>query len=153
MPNVLFLCTANRCRSPMAAAILRRILARDCCDGWGVESAGIDVVPGSGAPQEAISVAEGVGIDLSAHGAKPLGHELTEWADYILVMEPRHGEYLREHFPQQSSKVRLLAAFRPGPEEGDSILDPIGLPAYHYRLFFGELMQAVEGFYRFLRSG
>lgn len=152
MPKVLFLCTANRCRSPMAAAILRRILARDNCEGWAVESAGTDVVPGSGAPEEALTVAEQVGINLSAHRAKPLSEELALWADLILVMEPRHAEYVRERFPGHSSKVRLLASFRPGPEESDSILDPVGMSAYHYRLFFGELMQAVEGLYRSLRT-
>jgi 2-C-methyl-D-erythritol 4-phosphate cytidylyltransferase len=88
--NLLFVCTGNTCRSPMAEAAARAELERR---GWRhvqVASAGSAAEAGSPAAPEAVAVGARRGLDLGGHRSHLLTPELVDWADLILAMSPSH---------------------------------------------------------------
>jgi protein arginine phosphatase len=88
--NILFVCTGNTCRSPLAEGIARAELERRGWKNVRVASAGLAARGGEQASREAVVVAGRHGIDLSAHRSQPLTPELAGWADLILGMGPSH---------------------------------------------------------------
>jgi protein-tyrosine-phosphatase len=123
--NVLFVCTGNTCRSPMAEALARAEMARR---GWrhvAVGSAGISAQQGSMASEPARAAAATRGLDLSGHRARAMNRELVDWADVILAMSPSHLAVLEEF--GAADKSDLIAAFAEGVGgEGVGVPDPFG---------------------------
>jgi len=125
--NLLFVCTGNTCRSPMAAAVCRKLLAErlgcapEALDqkGYGVLSAGAFAMPGSPASPGALHAMEIRGLDLAGHRAQPVSVELIHTADYIFPMSQSQADLLVQMVPSAGHKIRLL------DEKGD-IDDPIG---------------------------
>ena len=109
---ILFVCTGNTCRSPLAAALARKT-------GWDAESAGLYAVPGAPATPPARRAALRHGADLSAHRARPLTDALAARAEKILVMTPDHAAALRARFPQCAGKISVLSPAIPDPYGGD----------------------------------
>src|SRR5512136_737146 len=110
MRTVLFICTANRCRSPMAEALLKRQL-RDANDAeeWQVMSAGTWTVAGLPATQLAQQVMARRGLDLSGHRSFLLDDELLRSAAVILVMTRNQLEAIQAEFPETVGKTYLLS--------------------------------------------
>ena len=124
MFHILFLCTANLYRSPLAAALFAKKLQADgWSDQWLVESAGIWTVPGRHVSADLLMAASARGLDLNDHVTRQLDQYLLEQNDLILVMERGHEESLRVEFPLFSTKVHLLSELADGLEY--DIADPI----------------------------
>jgi len=89
--EILFVCSGNTCRSPIAEAIFTQMIEEDpyLCELISVDSAGIDALAGSRATKEARLVAEERVSSLEAHRSKPVTKEIAEKSDLILVMEKR----------------------------------------------------------------
>lgn len=126
--RLLFVCTGNTCRSPLAEAIARRELE---ALGWvrvEIRSAGASAFHGMPASEGALRTAERHGLDLSAHRTSALTPELVGWADLILVMGPAHLVRVLEL--GGGERTALLTAFAEGEEaagfEGAAIPDPFG---------------------------
>jgi protein-tyrosine-phosphatase len=125
--RLLFVCTGNTCRSPLAEALARREAS---ARGWNhleVASAGVAASPGLAASDGSLRAAERHGLDLTAHRSRSLTHEMAEWADLILVMS--HGHLPRIDELDAMSRAALLEAFALGDEEGGphrGIPDPFG---------------------------
>jgi tRNA threonylcarbamoyl adenosine modification protein (Sua5/YciO/YrdC/YwlC family) len=131
---LLFVCTGNTCRSPMAEAICRDLIAKrlGCLSaetedrGILVMSAGIAAMMGGRATREALQTAAQMQLDLSNHETQPLTESLTRHADMIFVMTQSHREAILAQWPSASGRVRLLA------RDGSDICDPIGGPLERY---------------------
>jgi protein-tyrosine phosphatase len=137
MPRVLFVCTANICRSPVAAGLLQSMLdARDAAD-WEVASAGTWAAQTRGASQFSIDVMGDRGIDIRTHQSRMVTEEMLERADLVLCMESGHVEALRAEFPRQADKIFLLTEM---VGLRYSISDPYGQPREEYE----RMAEAVE---------
>lgn len=110
-PSVLFVCTANICRSPMAEALFRARLKKERSDwqSWRVESAGTWATDGEPASKRSSQVMEEYGLDLREHRSRTVTRELLEDFDLILTMEQGHKEALRVEFPSVADRVFLLS--------------------------------------------
>jgi len=115
--HVLLVCTGNTCRSPMAAALLRRLLAEslgvrpeDLEDrGIRISSAGTFAASGVRASEHALDVMAEYGLDLGGHRSQALTPELVHQADHILSMTEGHRRAVLDLVPSADSRCRLLA--------------------------------------------
>ena len=133
MPSILFVCTANRFRSPIAAALFaKRLQQEQIAQGWSVGSAGTWAEPGLPVVPSPRWANKHLGIDLEAHRALRVDRALLAAYDLILVMENNHEESLRVEFPEIKDKVFLLAKVAsgvaydvpdPGVVQGDTFLN------------------------------
>jgi N-carbamoyl-L-amino-acid hydrolase len=110
MPAILFVCTANQFRSPIAAACFSKKLTSMGWKGeWIVQSAGTWTSPDEPALPAAIVAARKIGVSLDGHETRAITPELVSIQDLILVMESGHKEALQNEFPLFSNRVFLLS--------------------------------------------
>jgi protein-tyrosine-phosphatase len=140
--NLLFVCSGNTCRSPMAMAIAQRLLEERGWSHVAVRSAGTGAAPGRPATEAAIRVAAEAGADLSGHSSTPLTAELVAWADTILVMGPAHLGVVDAL--GGGDKAALVTDCLGGLGRGQPVEDPFGGDDALYRRTFQQLEFAVE---------
>src|SRR5688572_3988023 len=110
MISILFVCTGNQFRSPIAAEVFREQLVRDGrSTQWLVNSAGTWTSNGLRAPRDAMQLAQSFGVNIDTHSTRSLDKNLLEDADVILVMETGHKESIQVEFPFSRNKVHLLS--------------------------------------------
>lgn len=143
MNRVLFVCTGNTCRSPMAEAILRS----KGIPQLEVRSAGIYAANGQAASQFAREVLAEEDIR-HQHQSKQISSEDVEWATYILTMTESHAEAIQNFFPEYSNKVSTLKEFVGASGQSNDVLDPYGGSKMDYRKTFMELENLVDSFVR-----
>ena len=130
--KILFVCSANRCRSPMAEAMFKQMVKDIQVPGEKIEvkSAGT-FFRNDGAPamEHAVTVMNEHGLDISSHRAQTINDNLIDWADLILTMTTKHKEYIETNFVNSRRKVQLLTEY--AGAQGD-IFDPVmsGIEVY-----------------------
>ena len=120
---ILVICSGNLFRSPFAAALLQRELARQGASEIRVESAGF-TGPGRRSPPRAIAAAARRGIDLAGHHSLLAIPDLVRAADLIVVMEEGHRRTIRERFGRAAGDVLLLGDLDPASVASRAIEDP-----------------------------
>ncbi|MFW6115870.1 MAG: low molecular weight protein arginine phosphatase [Chloroflexota bacterium] len=145
MTTVLFVCTGNICRSPMAAALLRRRLNDDQeRRQWRVISAGTWASDGRPASAYAIDEMSAREIDLGGHRSRRVDEGLMDQADLVLVMTQNHAEALSAAFPDHAHKVHLLSEM---VGKTYNISDPYGGTRLEYARAAQELEQLIDAGY------
>lgn len=134
--RLLFVCTGNTCRSPMAEAIARQLADERALDVT-ASSAGTSAWDGAPASDGALLVALEEGLDLSMHRAQVLSRELVAAADLILVMSPHHGE--RAIVLGGEGRTHLLTDYAARTTTGRPVQDPFGGQLDLYRATLVEL--------------
>lgn len=128
--NILFVCTGNTCRSPLAEVITRHQLEQR---GWNhvrVDSAGTSAAWGAPASAGSLTAAAAIGLDLSGHRSQPLTPRLVEQADIILAMTPDHLAHVEQL--GGGATALLVSEFIGDADAGEPITDPIGGPPEEY---------------------
>ena len=124
--NILFVCTGNTCRSPMAEGIFKDMLKKNNIANINVSSAGISVFPGEHANEKAIAALKEKGIDIEEHRAKQLSDEIKK-ADLILTMTLGHKKVIAEYFKNKTGEPSLglftLKEFA-AKVSGENLTDP-----------------------------
>jgi protein-tyrosine-phosphatase len=119
MPSVLFVCTANRFRSPLAAAMFSRALEEENnaditsvirrAGPWRVGSAGTWATPGQPVLPEVVEAAQKLGLNLADHRSERVSGELLSEYDLILVMQAGQKEALLSEFPFLEEYIYLFS--------------------------------------------
>jgi protein-tyrosine-phosphatase len=138
--TLLFVCSGNTCRSPLAQVMTSALLAEAGVDDWEVDSAGLAALTSTPASERAIDVAAEQGLDLSQHSSKPLSVQLLEQAQLVLVMTESHKRSLLTAAPQFAAKIHTLKSF--AGQSGD-VDDPYGGDLHRYREAAGEIHRLI----------
>jgi protein-tyrosine phosphatase len=144
--RILFVCTGNTCRSPMAEGLCRKIISEklNCsvdaveATGYKIRSAGVAACLGADASPEAIKVCGEYGIDISRHNSRPLDIAEALSSDYIFVMGRTHQAAIGHLVGRDDCRCQLLDGL------GD-IPDPIGAPVNVYRECAERILEPLEG--------
>lgn len=141
MANILIVCTANICRSPVVEALLRERLEQEGYGDWQVASAGTWAMNGQPASRFSVEVLAERNLDISQHRSSAISDELVAWADLILCLAMGHEEALKAEFPGHAHKVNLLSAMS-GPRY--SVYDPYSEPRPAYERMVAEVSRLVD---------
>ena len=141
--KVMFVCTGNTCRSPMAEGALRKLLENRGVNDIEVFSSGTGATPMFPATDYAIEACKVWDADISGHRSQPLIRELIEIADLILAMSPAHCHRVVSLDPSAENKTYLLKNFPESGCVGEGVDDPIGGSLDVYNRAFIEIGEEI----------
>ncbi len=144
MAHIVFVCTANICRSPMAEGIFRFKALNAGRDDLTTSSMGIHGLDSEPASIPALQVCWEHGFDLSSHRSRSITGEDLQQADLVLCMEPGHQRFMKTFFPWHRDKVFLLGAWPGKKTRKSTVKDPIGAPIEVYRLVYDIIAKHID---------
>lgn len=151
MKTILFVCTGNVCRSPMAEGLLRHRLRGN--PNIQVVSAGLSAPYGQSASEHAARALKELGIDISKHASQPVTADLVRQADGIFVMTQGHYRSLLSLYPFAASKTFLVREFEKDLSDYErEVPDPIGLSYFTYLDCRDAIMSAIPSIEEFMKT-
>ena len=149
MKKLIFVCTGNICRSPMAEGLMRKLLGPKC--GWDISSAGVCAADGFPASPNAVEAMREKQINISAHRSRHLSPELIEGADLLVTMTRSHCDAILSIAPESAGKVFLLKSFGIAECAAD-IYDPFGEALEVYRRVRDEMDAALPDLILYMKE-
>ena len=133
LKTIVFVCTGNTCRSPMAAGIFRVMLSRHGIGGIEVTSCGTGTFPGLPVSDHAVSAAAAYGADIAGHRSRPISQYLLDQGDLFVCMTEQQRNLLADFVPAE--KLRVLAG---------GVRDPYGGTAEQYGACAAQIHAGLE---------
>jgi glycine hydroxymethyltransferase len=151
MKTVLFVCTGNVCRSPMAEALFRR--AAEGRGAYRILSAGVGAIDGQPPSPHAVQVLQELGLDISGSRSRMLTSDLVQQADYIFGMTHGHVDAITMLYPQAAEKIFLLREFDETLDDFEKdIGDPIGASYETYLSCRDQIEQGIASLLKFIEQ-
>ncbi len=148
--RILFVCTGNICRSPLAEGIFRHaVKGRSDVE---VASAGVATGYGQRPSENGVVAMKQWGIDISDIRSQPLTDELVEWATHIFAMTRGHLDAILTFFPEAAEKTWLACEFEPSLADRPEVPDPIGMGIHAYISTRDVLKKATPSLLKFIDS-
>ena len=142
--NILFACSGNVCRSPLAEGILKKMIPHKLRNNINVQSAGVSTLNGMRPSAFAAEVAKNNGVNISSHRSKQITEKMISESDLIFVMSKDHLEYFKNSFIKYMDKVYALKKFSNPDNNNIDIKDPIGGDLGSYEKIFHEIKHEIE---------
>lgn len=145
--RILFVCTGNTCRSPMAAFLAQQKIRERKLD-WKAESAGLYAIEGQSITKPAASALQEHAVEVTDHKSRSITDNLITDSDVIFTMTASHAWELRRRYPQYAGKIQALGAFvqdiASEPDPQYDIVDPYGGSDEQYRVTADELSRMID---------
>ncbi|MEO7413219.1 MAG: low molecular weight protein arginine phosphatase [Opitutaceae bacterium] len=150
---IVTVCTANICRSPMAAALLQHALAAqpEPLRSFKVISAGVSAHPGEPVSPNSVTALKKVGLDLSSHRSRLLDQQMLDDAALVLCMTESHRMIIQRQGNPSPANLFLFREFMPDPGNPE-IADPYGGPLKVYEAARDEMVEAIPSLVEYLKT-
>jgi protein-tyrosine-phosphatase len=150
---IVTVCTANICRSPMAAALLQHALAAqpEPLRSLEVISAGVAARTGESVSENSVMALKKVGIDISNHRSQPLTQKMLDEAFAVLCMTESHRAMIQVQADPVPKNLFLFRQFMPEGVDKE-IGDPYGGPLKVYEAARDEMVESIPGLVEFLKT-
>ncbi len=156
--TILFVCTGNMCRSPIAEGIMKKKIEEEFTgsekDFIVIHSCGIYAYEGNKPSENAVKISKQNNTDISQVRSKSITKLLVEESDVILVMSVEHLNFIHDNFFSAKNKTHLLKLFGENrlPQMSDSIPDPMGFTIEYYAKTYLEIKKAIEKIFPDIRE-
>ncbi len=148
--RILFVCTGNICRSPIAEGLLAHaVKGRKDIE---VKSAGVATSHGQRASENGVEALRQWGVDISGIRSQPVTDDLVEWATHIYAMTRGHLDAILTFFPEAASKAWLACEFEPSLAHQPEVPDPIGMGMHAYLATRDHLSKAMPSLIKHIDS-
>ena len=141
--NILFVCTGNICRSPIAEFLLRKELSKLHISDIKIQSAGLLELGSRPADSEMISISKEHDVNLASHRSRQITLQMISNADLVFVMETGHQNALVNLKPEDKGKIFLLSIFD-YIHNGININDPLGTTPQKYKYCFTRIYASIR---------